>query len=386
MANCASKNALSCSVMVVYLLMFGAASWASSIVALQTSPTQRWRPRRIPVGAELVGDGVCAQCHAAKTSSHLKTSMSMAMETVAESKVLTANPAMTFRIGNYTYEIKRKEKESIYSVTDGKETISLPILYVFGEGKAGQTYILQYEGGLYESLVSFYNEIKGLDFTIGAARGVPASLKQALGRRLPDNEVADCFSCHSTGGVSGGQIHFDKVIPGIRCETCHGPGGRHAAAGKAGEPNAKLIFNPGRLNGDELSQDFCGSCHRGNNEFTLLKGMEINNVRFQPYRIFHSKCYSDDRRISCTACHDPHAPLKQDAAYYDAKCLACHATKDSSAESDAGQGTQAKIPGCRVKSKDCTSCHMPKIGPAAAHFKFTDHYIRIAKPREAYPN
>ena len=386
MANRVSKNALSCSVMVVYLLMFVAASWASSIVSSQTSPTQRWRPRRIPVGAELVGDGVCAQCHAAKTSSHLKTGMAMAMETVAESKVLTANPAMTFRIGNYTYEIKRKEKESIYSVTDGKETISIPILYVFGEGKAGQTYILQYEGRLYESLVSFYNEIKGLDFTIGAARGVPASLKQALGRRLPDSEVVDCFSCHSTGGVSGGQIHFDKVIPGIRCEACHGPGGRHVAAGKAGEPNAKLIFNPGRLNGDELSQDFCGSCHRGNNEFTLLKGMEINNVRFQPYRIFHSKCYSDDRRISCTACHDPHAPLKQESAYYDAKCLACHATKESSAESTAGQGTQTKIPGCRVKSKDCTSCHMPKIGPAAAHFKFTDHYIRIAKPREAYPN
>jgi cytochrome c peroxidase len=109
--------------------------------------------------------------------------------------------------------------------------------------------------------------------------------------------------------------------------------------------------------------------------------MEINNVRFQPYRIFHSKCYSDDRRISCTACHDPHAPLKQDAAYYDAKCLACHASKESLAESKA-----TLIPGCRVGAKDCASCHMPKIGPAAAHFKFTDHYIRIVKPKEAYPN
>jgi len=383
---CFRKNALSCGVIVVYLLVLGVGSWATSVVSSQTSPVQRWRPRRIPVGAELVGDGVCAQCHAQKTASHAKTGMAMAMETIAESKVLIANTAMTFRIGNYSYEIKRKDKESIYSVTDGKETISLPILYAFGEGKAGQTYILQYEGGLYESHLSFYNEIRGLDFTIGAARGVPPSLKHALGRRLSDNEVSNCFSCHSTGGVIGGQIHLDKMIPGIRCEGCHGPGGQHAAAGKAGKPNAKLIFNPGRLSGDELSQDFCASCHRGNDEFSLLKGMEINNVRFQPYRIFHSKCYSDDRRISCTACHDPHAPLKQDAAYYDAKCLACHATKDSLAETDAAKGTQAKIPGCRVKSKDCTSCHMPRIGPTAAHFKFTDHYIRIAKPTEAYPN
>lgn len=384
--RCVNKNALGWLVAATYILVFGAASWASSEVFPQTSPSQRWRPRRLPIGAELVGDRVCAGCHGDKTASHSKTGMAMAMETIAESKVLTANPAMTFRIGHYSYEIKRKDKQSFYSVTDGKDSISLPIVYAFGEGKTGQTYILQYEGGLYESLLSFYKEIGGLDFTIGAARGVPPSLRQALGRKLSDNEVSNCFSCHSTGGVSGGQIHLDRLIPGIRCEACHGPGGQHAAAGKAGEPNAKLIFNPGRLGGDELSQDFCGACHRGNDEFSLLKGMEINNVRFQPYRIFHSKCYSDDLRISCTACHDPHEPLKQDAVHYDAKCLACHASKDGSPGSKSGQGTQALIPGCRMSAKDCTSCHMPKVGPPAAHRKFTDHYIRIVKPREGYPN
>ena len=372
--------------MVVYLLIFGAWSWASSIVSSQSSAAQRWRPRKIPVGAELVGDAVCAQCHSARTASHAKTGMAKAMESIDDSTVLTTNPVMTFRIGNYTYEIRRKDRQSIYSVTDGKETISLPILYAFGEGKAGQTYILEYEGALYESLLSYYHEIKGLDFTIGASSGVPPSLKEALGRKLSDNEVTDCFSCHSTGGVSGGKVSFEKLTLGIRCEACHGPGGPHAAVAKSGESSAKLIFNPGRLGGDELSQDFCGSCHRGNNEFALLKGMEINNVRFQPYRIFHSKCYSDDRRISCTACHDPHTPLKQDAAFYDAKCFSCHESKVTSASDKASQKTQTLIPGCRVGTKDCASCHMPKIGPPSAHRKFTDHYIRIVKPKEAYPN
>ena len=317
--------------------------------------------------------------------------MAMAMETVADSKVLTENPNMTMRSGQYSYEIKRKDKQSFYTVTDGRETISLPILYAFGQGKAGQTYILRYEGVLYESLVSFYNEIRGLDFTIGAPRTVPPSLKQALGRRLSDNETLSCFSCHSTGGISGGKINLEKMTPGIRCEACHGPGAEHVAAGKAGKANAKLIFNPKRLSGDELSQDFCASCHRGNDEFSLLKSMEINNVRFQPYRIFHSKCYSDDRRISCTACHNPHEPIKQDAAYYDAKCMACHQPKQPSANtlvnaSKTKQEGQDMIAGCRVATKDCVSCHMPKIGPPAAHFKFTDHYIRITRPKEAYPN
>ena len=382
--RCDRKIALRWIVVVVCLLIFGTGAWASSKFFRQISQPERWRPRKLPVGAELVGDRACMECHGRKNASYLKTGMSSAMETIVESKVLTANPQMTFRNGNYRYEIKRQGAQSFYSVTDGKDTISLPILYALGVGTAGQTYVLQYDGGFYESKVSFYNEIRGLDYTIGTPRGVPPSLKEALGRKISDNEVTACFSCHSTGAVIGGQVHFDRLTPGIRCEACHGPGGAHTTVGKAGRPNEKLIFNPGRLNGDELSQDFCGSCHRGSSEVGLLKGEEVNNVRFQPYRIFHSKCYSDDRRISCVACHDPHEPLNHDAAHYDAKCAACHETKKPGSKSRPGQ--QSLLAGCPVGTKDCTSCHMPKLGPEAAHFKFTDHYIRIVKASEKSSN
>lgn len=386
-----NKNALSWLVLVLYLIVFGSITGASGIISPQKSLAERWHPRKVPADAQFVGDQVCAECHKNKVVTHAQTGMAMAMEAVADSKVLTENPNMTFKSGQYSYEIKRKDKQSLYSVTDGRETISLPILYAFGQGKAGQTYILRYENQLYESLVSFYNEIRGLDFTIGAPRTVPPSLKQALGRRLSENETVSCFSCHSTGGIGGGKIQLEKLTPGIRCEACHGPGAEHVAAGKAGKENAKLIFNPKRLSGDELSQDFCASCHRGNDEFSLLQSMEINNVRFQPYRVFHSKCYSDDRRISCTACHNPHEQIKQDAAYYDAKCMTCHESKDKPANmlvnaSKTKQEGHDLVAGCRVATKDCVSCHMPKIGPPAAHFKFTDHYIRIVRPREAYPN
>jgi hypothetical protein len=274
-------------------------------------------------------------------------------------------------------------------VTDGQQTVTLPILYAFGQGKAGQTYVLQYEGAFYESLVSYYNEIKGLDFTIGAARTVPESLRGAIGRRLPENEVSNCFSCHSTGGIVAGKLDLEKMTPGIRCEACHGPGGRHVETALKKEASADLIYNPGGLSGDQLTQDFCASCHRGNDEFGILQSMEINNIRFQPYRIFHSKCYSDDKRISCTACHDPHEPLAREVSYYDAKCTACHAVKGRAAtelRTKAKPAAQGSEVACKVATKDCVSCHMPKLGPPAAHFKFTDHYIRIVKPQEAYPN
>ena len=369
------RTILSLMVVVLCLLIFG----VDSKVFDQTGPGQRWHPRRSPTNVEFKGDQVCVECHKKQVVTQSQSAMGMAMEPVANSKVLAENPVMTFNSGPYTYEIRRKDKQSTYTVTDGKETISLPILYAFGQGKAGQTYVLQYEGAYYESLVSFYNELRGLDFTIGAPRTVPESLKKALGRRLSENETGNCFACHSTGGVTGGKINLGTMTPGVRCEACHGPGGAHVMAIKTGESGRNLIFNPSRLGGDELTQEFCASCHRGSDEFSLLRSMEINNVRFQPYRIFHSKCYSDDRRIACTACHDPHEPLRQNAAHYDSKCLTCHVSKGQAA-------AQGLAVGCRVGTKDCTSCHMPKIEVPAAHFKFTDHYIRVVKSNEKFPN
>src|SRR5215831_14504631 len=104
--------------------------------------------------------------------------MAIAMEPVNVSKVLTANPKMSVSIGGYRYEITRKGNESIYSVSDGKETIALPVLYAFGQGKAGQTYVLKQDDVYYESLVSFYNEINGLDLTMGAQSIKPQTLRE----------------------------------------------------------------------------------------------------------------------------------------------------------------------------------------------------------------
>jgi hypothetical protein len=348
------------------------------ILTSQNAP-QKWNPRGVPAGTEFVGDAACAECHKKASTVFAKTGMSLAMEPVNESAVLTENPKLTLQIGPYSYEIKRQGKQSLYSVTDGKDTMSVPIEYALGQGRMGQTYVLQHDGKFYESRISFYKEIKGLDFTIGSPRRVPASLDEAFGRVLTTQEVVSCFSCHSTGAISGQTLQLEKLAHGVRCEGCHGPGGPHIAEVKAGEPGYKSVFNPGRLGGDEQTQQFCAGCHRGTSELSLLRSAQLNNVRFQPYRIFHSKCYSDDRNIRCTACHNPHEPLREDAGYYDSRCLTCHALKGQPVAQD-------QSPSCPVATKDCVSCHMPKIELKTAHFKFTDHYIRIVRPGEKYPN
>jgi cytochrome c554/c'-like protein len=367
-----------------------AAFWLSSAPALseQAQRGKVWRPTRIPAGVNFVGNQVCAECHKNKVAVQEKSSMGLALELVAESPTLSSYKRLTFRDGKFSYEIVRKGDQSIYTVTDGKETVSEPILYSFGQGKAGQTYMLKYAGDYYESRVSYYAEIKGLDITLGYQDTRPQSALEAFGRKLPRDEVMQCFNCHSTGAVSGNQLHLDKLAPGVRCEACHGPGAEHVAAGRERLPNKDKIFNPARLGGDELTQNFCGACHRSAEEIVMApKRIGLNGVRFQPYRIFGSKCYSDDRRISCAACHDPHESAPHDQAYYDAKCLACHKPERGSVAvakpSDSSEGSAA--PGCKVGVKNCASCHMPKVDLPGSHFKFTDHRIRIANPGEPYP-
>ncbi len=321
-----------------------------------------------------MGPQACVECHQDKTKTQAQTLMAQAFASAESAEVLRKIPKLTVQKGPYFYEIIRQGQTSIYSVTDGKQKISVPIHFVVGKGDSGQTYLLRYKNQFYESRLSYYARGKELDFTIGQPPALPTSLEDALGRPVSPHDLAQCVGCHSSGAVAGEKIDFAKLIPGISCETCHGPGGEHIALSKAGKPSHEKIFNPGKLSADALSQDFCGSCHRSaENVMSLPQSGGKSNVRFQPYRIFGSKCYSDDQRISCTACHNSHEPMQKSVGYYDAKCTACHKAADS------------EIKLCNVSSRNCVSCHMPKTELEGAQYKFTDHRIRIVKPTEGYP-
>ena len=349
------------------------------------APAMEWRPTHAPAGAKYLGDKACAECHTQTETQHT-TPMGKALELVTNCGILKANPKLSFRNGQYSYSIVRQGNQSIYSVTDGKETITAPILYAFGLGKAGQTYVLERNGKYYESRVSFYNELAGLDYTLGAPREVAKTLEESFGRLMDSLDTKDCFSCHATAAVSERQLQLDKMMPGITCEGCHGAGEKHLALmkgksdGVTGRQGETGILNPGRFDTEGLSQ-FCGSCHRTWAQVQLMKAQGVVNVRFQPYRIFGSKCYDfDDKRISCTACHNPHEAMKQETAFYDAKCLACHS------KAEAAATVKMSAPCKAGKKNNCASCHMPQYEIPGSHHKFTDHQIRVVKPGEAYPN
>jgi hypothetical protein len=235
---------------------------------------------------------------------------------------------------------------------------------------------------LYESRVSYFQKIQTLDFTIGQRQTIPTSLDDAVGRPIGSAEAQQCFGCHSTGAVNGTQLKLDQLMAGIGCEACHGPGEQHIVAVKSKKSDNSHIFNPTHLGAHELSQSFCGTCHTGFEQAMLLPGQGgINNIRFQPYRIFSSRGHNtNDIRISCLACHNPHDHLQKQASYYDSKCLACHLTSAKKPKTD-----RLTAAACPVSTTNCVTCHMPKVDLPGMHTAFTDHWIRVVKPNEPTP-
>ena len=113
---------------------------------------------------------------------------------------------MTFQAGRFSYQIVSDGQQSIYRVTDGKETLSESILYAFGNAHVAQTYVFRRGGRLYESRVSYYTAIDGLDWTIGDILNPPPSLEEAAGRDIDGDEARNCFSCRATAALVNGKL------------------------------------------------------------------------------------------------------------------------------------------------------------------------------------
>jgi predicted CXXCH cytochrome family protein len=363
------------------ILALAARSLISQEEGLQPFPS----PTEAPPGAHYVGAAACAKCHPSETETAPSTPMGHALEPAGDCAILRAHPKLAFRQAPYTYEIVRQGAGSVLKVTDGRETISEPILWAFGLGNAGQTYIFKHGGSYYESRVSFFSAIQGLDITVGHLRSVPQMLDAAAGRPISDDEARRCFGCHSTNAATALGLQVERLVPGVTCESCHGPAADHVAAMQAGKLENLHIFNPGKLSPGDLG-DFCGSCHRSLIAVRLAGTHGVADVRFQPYRLSLSKCYDfDDPRISCLACHNPHQSKLPDAATVDQRCLACHSSSRITRRPTKTAANAREARACPVGKERCGSCHMPQYEIPGSHTKFTDHDIRVVKAGEPYP-
>jgi Cytochrome c554 and c-prime len=319
----------------------------------------------------------CATCHHAVVSDYAHAPMRNAMQLTYSNPPLEALPKLEFKRQGFNYQVVNVGGKITYRVSDGTRLLSLPILWTMG--MRTQTWVIEQDGRFYESMVTFFPKLQGLDTTPGFESVSPHSLQEAIGPELSVWEVSECANCHATGVKPGVGLSHQQLTPGLNCERCHLGAAEHLAGvlrGKIEKPDALDQMNAGQ------TAAFCGQCHRRWDDVVRNGWTGPPTVRFQPYRLENSKCFNAlDKRIGCVACHDPHQPVRRGAAFYDTKCLACHA---ATAVSSPASSLPPKI--CHVGSKNCSSCHMPKVELPTTHAFFTDHQIRVVKPNEPYPN
>ncbi len=190
---------------------------------------------------EFIGPDACAACHASKVRTQKQTPMAHAALRPVDSEALRSHDQLTFHLPPYTYQILRQENGSLYSVTDGKQTISAPLSWAFGLGESGQTYIFERNGTFFESRMSYFPALSGLDFTPTPSRAPDATLEDALGRRmLYAGETQRCFGCHTTASTTNRRFDPAHLMPGVTCEACHGPGAKHVAAMNSGRDATRV--------------------------------------------------------------------------------------------------------------------------------------------------
>jgi predicted CXXCH cytochrome family protein len=353
-------------------------------------------------GVGYVGDEACADCHAGQSQSYHAHPMGQSFAPVNPGDGMETYPA-TFEAFRMRFSVERRGDRVFHKVrylddagnpVPGVE-VEGEVEYVVGSGTQGRSYIINHDGYLYQSPISWFTRKKSWDVSPGYEKTF-LHFVRAINNR--------CLFCHCNdarpveGTVNG--YRTDPLFRrfAIGCERCHGPGEAHVALRRRGEDPGMVdysIVNPRHLE-PALREAVCQQCHlqgvetilrRGRSFWDFRPGLRLHDfisVYVKPpemadgYKVVShveqmhiSRCYvASGGKFGCTSCHDPHALPKpeQQVTYYRDACLQCHAE------------AACTLPLAQRRQKDpqdsCFACHMPR-GPAAdvAHGALTDHRI-----------
>ena len=335
------------------------------------------------------GSASCTACH--RDEAALKaTGMQRAAFRQADPSFQPASRMASFRSGPLVYALTTAQGAVQLSATNGARRSAQHMDWIVGAGGLARTFLYKNDGRWFQSEVSYYSGPQALDITTGFGPSRSEDPIAAIGNLLTPAEARSCFGCHTVHATTTAGLEPLHAEPGIGCEACHGPGLEHvksmqqknASVAPGPGSHAGRIYQPAKLSPAD-SIDFCGACHRSFADASLSVGPQADRavVRFQPYRLEESKCWraTQDERLTCVACHDPHQPLNRESASYDKNCLQCH----SGVTKDHIPDHQAKV--CPKATQECVTCHMQKVELASMHGTFSDHFIRIVKKGEPLP-
>jgi Flp pilus assembly protein TadD len=372
-------------------------------VQTQASPAFASRYQNVLPGVRYVGDETCAQCHPSQAASYRQHPMSRSLVDLARSEPLEGydqsahNP---FESLGFQFLVERRPDAMLHKairrdlagrvVTE----VDAEVAFVIGSGTRGRSYLLNRDGFLFQSPVSWYTQKSAWDLSPGFEFSYP-----------PERPVvASCLFCHSNQAdpVEGTRNRYRTPIfhgYGIGCERCHGPGGLHVNSRRQ-DPNRPdtpdwTIVNPGRL-APELREAVCQQCHlqgvkrfvrQGRQTFDYRPGLPLHQYwavyvpapEFldnqkavgQVEQMAASRCFQASAgNMGCISCHDPHhvPSAEHRVRYYRDRCLDCHQADRCALPLDVRRQQN--------QEDSCIACHMPRFESSdIAHTAVTDHRI-----------
>lgn len=332
-----------------------------------------------------LGDNACTECHQEQALTYKHTAHHLSGQlpsrksilgsfapgknvlTISHHDEIDPEPNVSFKMeardGGY-YQTAVIQSAVVH--TTHSERMDL----VIGSGTRGQTYLYWKGNNLFELPVSYWTDGMKWINSPGYKDGT-ADFSRAVNAR--------CLECHASyiqSLSSDPQANlFDpaSLVPGISCESCHGPGADHVA--HESNPSSAMagtdgyaILNPAKFNRDR-QVDQCALCHDGTQSrelapaFSYRPGkplddylaVDIHDISDQPdvhgnqvELLKKSRCYLSSPSMSCATCHNVHEPERPASSYSD-RCLACH-----------------QVQACKVFHKlrgkiagKCIDCHMP---------------------------
>lgn len=357
-------------------------------------------------GVRYVGDQECASCHVTHAQTYRQHSMGLSLFPVAEAPLIEKfedrfrNP---FVVGNIEYRVERRDGKTWHRETlrnaDGQAVAEavVEIAYAVGSGVSGRSYLIDHDGWLLMSSLTWYPRKQVWDLSPGYSLRNHHFTRPILG---------ECLFCHCNQVRREPEAlnrYHRPIFDGhaIGCERCHGPGALHVEARQANvryEGIDYTIVNPRHLEPD-LREAVCQQCHLQGQHRVTRPGVEVFDYRpglplsdfltvfvrhpdlaignkfvGQVEQMYASACFQGSNgTMGCTTCHDPHyLPSKEERpAWYRQRCLNCHAPQGCSAPLADRRKTQPE--------DNCVACHMPVNEANIAHTAYSDHRI-VRKP------